>query len=197
MNFFPVVILCLAYLMLAAPARGEDSLFDPGKFMAENARMSDAEEMLRQWLGDHAEDQEARFLLARVLAWQDKRVEALGEYGRLLDDAPDNSDYLLGKALVLVRGGQARSALPLLRKARRLSPYNEQIWRLQIEALRVAGGKKRQQQARLILDEIQRRFSPARRTSPSLSATPAVIVGSLMADALSQQGFRFGLHPLP
>lgn len=182
--------------MLAAPARGEDSLFDPGKFMVENARMSDAEEMLRQWLGEHAEDQEARFLLARVLAWQDKRAQALEEYDRLLAEQPSHSDYLLGKALVLVRGGQARSALPLLRKARRLSPYNEQIWRLQIEALRVAGGKKRQQQARFIRDEIQRRFSPARRTSTSLSATPAVIVGSLMADTLSQQGSRFGLRPL-
>ncbi len=164
--------------------------------MVENARMSDAEEMLRQWLGEHAEDQEARFLLARVLAWQDKHVDALGEYDRLLDEQPKHGDYLLGKALVLLWAGQARSALPLLRKARRLSPYDEEVWRLQIEALRAAGGRKRQHQARLIRDEVQRRFSPARRTSPSFLSSPAVIVGRLMAEPLTQQGIRFGLGPI-
>jgi len=120
--------------------------------------MSDAEEMLQQWLGEHAEDQEARFLLARILAWQDKRVEALAEYDRLLAEKPNNSDYLLGKSLVLVRGGQAQAALPLLRKARRLSPDYEDVWRLQVQALRAVGGESGKRQARIVESGAGRRF---------------------------------------
>lgn len=68
--------------------------------MVENARLSDAEEMLRQWLSRHQEDQEARFLLARVLAWQGKHTEALEQYQRLLEQAPGNADYLAGRAML-------------------------------------------------------------------------------------------------
>lgn len=68
--------------------------------MVENARLSDAEEMLQQWLTSHAEDQEARFLLARVLAWQEKHAEARVQYERLLEKEPDNEDYLTGRAML-------------------------------------------------------------------------------------------------
>ncbi len=68
--------------------------------MVENAHLSDAEEMLQQWLSGHPEDQEARFLLARVLAWQGKHAEALEQYERLLEKEPDNGDYLTGRAML-------------------------------------------------------------------------------------------------
>lgn len=70
--------------------------------MVENARLSDAEEMLQQWLVSHPEDQEARFLLARILAWQEKNAEALEQYQRLLEKEPKNSDYLKGRAMLPV-----------------------------------------------------------------------------------------------
>lgn len=70
--------------------------------MVENARLSDAEEMLQQWLASHPEDQEARFLLARVLAWQEKRAEARAQYELLLTNEPDNSDYRTGKRMLSV-----------------------------------------------------------------------------------------------
>ncbi len=70
--------------------------------MVEDSRLSDAEEMLQQWLTGHPEDQEARFLLARILAWQDKHAEALDQYNRLLKTEPDNSDYLAGRAMLPV-----------------------------------------------------------------------------------------------
>lgn len=70
--------------------------------MVENARLSDAEEMLQQWLVSHPEDQEARFLLARVLAWQEKNAEALEQYQRLLEKEPKNSDYFKGRAMLPV-----------------------------------------------------------------------------------------------
>lgn len=68
--------------------------------MVENTRLEDAQEMLQQWLLQHSEDQEARFLLARVLAWQGKKMEALAEYERLLQAEPGQKDYLQGKELL-------------------------------------------------------------------------------------------------
>lgn len=70
--------------------------------MAENARMEDAEEMLQQWLANHPEDQEVRFLLARILAWQKKDAEAFEQYQHLLSKDPGNSDYLTGRAMLPV-----------------------------------------------------------------------------------------------
>ena len=68
--------------------------------MVKNARLSDAEEMLKQWLDNHPEDQEARFLLARVLAWQEKHAEALEQYERLLLKEPANGDFLMGRSML-------------------------------------------------------------------------------------------------
>lgn len=68
--------------------------------MVENTRLSDAEEMLQQWLAGHPEDQEARFLLARILMWQEKNTEAMAQYQWLLENEPDNGDYLRGRALL-------------------------------------------------------------------------------------------------
>jgi thioredoxin-like negative regulator of GroEL len=101
MKFISLAILLLAASLAAIPAAwSASSAFDQTKVMVENARLSDAEEMLQQWLASHPEDQEARFLLARVFAWQGKSSEALLEYERLLEKAPDNGEYLEGKALL-------------------------------------------------------------------------------------------------
>lgn len=70
--------------------------------MAENARLDDAEEMLQQWLDNHPEDQEVRFLLARILAWQKKNTEAFEQYQHLLVEDPGNTDYLAGRAMLPV-----------------------------------------------------------------------------------------------
>lgn len=159
MRFFPFVILLLgACLALVPPAWGASSLFDQQRYMEPGARLGDAEEMLRQWLGEHPEDGEARFLMARVLFWQGKHDGALAEYARLLAMEPDNGDYLLGRALALMRSGRARAALLPLEKARHLNPDSEETWRRHIEALWAAGGKQRQGQARMLEDEAKRRF---------------------------------------
>lgn len=86
---------------VAAAAWAESAVFDQSKVMVKNARLEDAEEMLRQWLGLHAEDQEARFLLARVFTWQGRRDEALAEYSRLLAREPENDDFREGRARLL------------------------------------------------------------------------------------------------
>jgi len=101
MKFISLPILLLSAFLAAIPAAWSASpAFDQRKVMVENARLSDAEEMLQQWLGSHPEDQEARFLLARVFAWQDKHSEAQREYKLLLEKEPDNGEYLEGRALL-------------------------------------------------------------------------------------------------
>ena len=101
MKFSVFAILLLGTNLIAAsPVCGASGLFDQSKVMVENARLSDAEEMLRQWLSSHPEDQEARFLLARILTWQEKLAEALEQYNQLLEKNPENSDYLVGRAML-------------------------------------------------------------------------------------------------
>lgn len=103
MRFLLFVILLLGLFASATfPVFGASGIFDQNRIMVENARLSDAEEMLQQWLTSHPEDQEARFLLARVLAWQKKYAEALEQYNRLLKMEPDNSDYLTGRSMLPV-----------------------------------------------------------------------------------------------
>jgi tetratricopeptide (TPR) repeat protein len=92
-----LLCICLAF---SFPSWGASGMFDRSKVMVENARLDDAEEMLQQWLASNPEDQEARFLLARVLAWQEKHAEALEQYERLIKKEPDNGDYLKGKAML-------------------------------------------------------------------------------------------------
>lgn len=86
-------------MVAAFPVCGASGLFDQSKVMVENARLSDGEEMLRQWLSSHPEDQEARFLLARILAWQEKHSEALEQYNYLLEKEPQNGDYHTGRSM--------------------------------------------------------------------------------------------------
>lgn len=101
MKLVPLAIMLLGACLVATfPARSDPGIFDQSRVMVENARLSDAEEMLQQWLAGHPEDQEARFLLARVLAWQEKYAEALEQYERLLAKEPDNGDYRTGRAML-------------------------------------------------------------------------------------------------
>lgn len=112
MKFISLVIMLLGASLAAIPAAwSASSAFDQTKVMVGHARLSDAQEMLQQWLANHPEDQEARFLLARVFAWQGKRSEALLEYERLLEKEPGNGDYLEGRALVPLTGPERQPPL--------------------------------------------------------------------------------------
>ncbi|MBT8442292.1 MAG: YaiO family outer membrane beta-barrel protein [Gammaproteobacteria bacterium] len=93
--------------------------------------------ILEQHVADQPGDQEARYLYARVLAWEQQWKASLVQYDQLLTLGPDNADYLLGKSQVLVWSGRAADALPLLEKARQLAPDYEAIMRLEAQALRV------------------------------------------------------------
>ena len=140
------------------PAHAEITPLDQARAAADSRHFAEAESLLRDWLDKHRKDRDARFLLAQVLAWQNKADESFAEFDRLLRADPGNSDYLLGTAQALQRLGRVEEALPLLKKARRLAPHHEEVWRSQIGALLAAGGDNRVRQARLIQAAASRRF---------------------------------------
>jgi len=160
------------------PAHAETSGLDQARAAAASGHFAAAESLLRNWLNTHEKDQDARFLLAQVLAGQSKTSGSLDEFDHLLRADPGNTDVLLGKADVLQRLGRAEEALPLLKKARRLAPNHEEIWRTQISALLDAGGESRMRQVRLIQAAAARRFPdsnwdsvrPAPRSAPVAGA---------------------------
>ncbi len=118
-------------------------------------------------------DVDARYLLARTLAWSRDWDAATREYDRLLSLDPDNANYLLGKAQVLVWSERPQQALPILERARSIAPDSETIWRLESQALLASGG----------IDHLRRfeEFSAAARERFPLSTWPLWQSGNIQA----------------
>lgn len=83
-----------------------------------DAARATLEALLRQY----PDDQQARFLLARVLTWQGRPQEALPLYESLLTGQPDNADYLLGHGQALLWAGFPQRALESLERAASIAP---------------------------------------------------------------------------
>lgn len=81
-----------------------------------------AEATLHAHLAEQPDDQDAQFLLARVLSWQGRAEQALPIYARLLQRQPDNADYLLGQGQALLWAGRPQGALVALERAAQLAP---------------------------------------------------------------------------
>src|SRR3546814_12556329 len=69
-----------------------------------------AEATLQAHLAGQPDDTAAQFLLARVLSWQGRPEQALPIYRRLLQQQPDNADYLLGEGQALLWAGHPQRA---------------------------------------------------------------------------------------
>lgn len=81
-----------------------------------------AEATLQAHLAGQPDDTAAQFLLARVLSWQGHPEQALPIYRRLLQQQPDNADYLLGEGQALLWAGHPQRALQSLERAAQLAP---------------------------------------------------------------------------
>lgn len=157
---------------------------------ARAGRMGEAEGLLRQHLAAHPDDEEARFWLARVVAWQGRFGEAIGLYDALLKDAPTNMDYVLGKGQVLLWAGRPAEALACAETARRRAPELVEAWRLSIAALSALGpGRRAEAIARAT--EARTRFPghawtlPAEPAAPKAAATPIEVEAGVAYDWLS------------
>lgn len=178
----PRASLTAAAIWLAInPAHAEITPLDQARAAADSRHFAEAESLLRDWIAKHHKDRDARFLLAQVLAGQNKADESFAEFDRLLRADPGNSDYLLGTAQALQRLGKVEEALPLFKKARRLAPHHEEVWRSQIGALLAAGGENRVRQARLIQAAASRRFPDSQWDEMRHPTRSASAAGALRA----------------
>ncbi|WP_405229634.1 YaiO family outer membrane beta-barrel protein [Lentisalinibacter sediminis] len=90
-----------------------------------------ARALLRDALAERPGDPALRFRLAQVLRWSGEPRGALAEYDALLDEFPDNVDYVYGRALALEQLGREAEALEGARRAARLAPEYEAVRRLE------------------------------------------------------------------
>ena len=79
LSFFIIVLI-----VINTPVRADTIPYPNISSAVESGRLPEAEIALLQWINEHAQDQSARFDLARVLAWQGKGTDALKQYDILL-----------------------------------------------------------------------------------------------------------------
>lgn len=114
-----------------------------------SGQYGEAETLLRRRLDERPDDVDARYRLAKLLAWQNRHQEAIAEYRRVLALAPRQPDYLLGAATVLTWAGQGADAVALLELARHLAPDYRDVWTLELRVLEGAGQWDRARALRL------------------------------------------------
>ena len=127
-------------------------------------------------------DSDARYMLARSCAAAGRHEEALAQYGLLLAQDPNNSDWLLGKAQSLVALNRPREALPLLEQGRSVAPAYEDIWRINATALEMLEDYDR---GDALLAEAERAFPQ--------SPWPAARRAALAEQRLLRRGTRISL----
>ena len=131
---------------------------------------------MRVELRRHPSDLDARFQLARALAWQQRYKEAMAQYSRLLRARPGNADFLLGMAQANFWSGDAKRALPLLKKARALVPEYEDVWRTEIQVRLALADPVQLACARRVRDQARSRFPGKEWGYAQLDAPPSATV---------------------
>jgi YaiO family outer membrane protein len=140
-------MVCLIVLQ-SAPAAADDA-WQKAQVAVELKQWGDAETQLKTWLSQRPQDSDARFLLARVLAWQSKYEESVVQYTTLLRIEPNNADYLLGLAQVYFWQNRPREAIPFLKSAQQSAPHYAEVWELLIRCLYAANESKEAEKMQL------------------------------------------------
>ena len=166
--------LTTVVFVLTASASHAETLYDQAVKAAARKDYAVSETLIKKWLENNPDDESGLFFLARLLSWEGKTGEALGQYDFLLAKSPQNADYLMGKANTLFWAGRGAEALPLAETAIGISPSYEDLWRLEITILSGMGDDFRDK-AVAVQKEAVRRFPQSAwdivpETSPKLHA---------------------------
>lgn len=141
----PLALACLLAGPGAAPAFAQapvpmNSSPVPSALAATRAgQHARAEAMLAPWVAAHPEDEEARFLLARVKAWAGRPAEAIPALMALVTKAPTNAEYRAALGRALYWSGNPSAALPHLDLAREQAPQDPEVWLVELQVLRALG----------------------------------------------------------
>ena len=135
-----------------------DSCFADANVAVNNKSFGQAEIILLNHLQHEEKDTEARFLLARVLSWQQKWPEALKQFDVLLEEQPNSADFLLARANTFEWTGQRKQALQDLEKARELAPDYSELWQSEITILMRDSDMASHRQAKALANEARQQF---------------------------------------
>ncbi|MDJ0928752.1 MAG: YaiO family outer membrane beta-barrel protein [Gammaproteobacteria bacterium] len=127
-------------VLMATAAWSDNRLLDTAEAAVDAGDLDAAANILALGLADEPDNEPARYLYARVLSWNGRLMASEAQYDLLLSANPNNADYLLGKAQVLVWSDKPEEALPLLDRASSLAPGYEEISTLQVQALQASAG---------------------------------------------------------
>ncbi len=182
MTFKFVITIFMACLigLLSAPAAAANA-WQKAQSAVNMKQWGDAEMQLKTWLSQRPQDSEARFLLARVLAWQAKYEETVEQYTVLLRLEPNNADYLLGLAQVYFWQSKPRLAIPLLKRAQKTAPHYADVWELLIRCLYAADERieaeniQRQAAQRFPDSDWQRLTTKPQVTQPTAETIPQAV----------------------
>jgi Flp pilus assembly protein TadD len=90
---------------------------EEGRRLADAKKFDESARVLRKVLELNPKNDDARSLLARVLAWDRKFDESIAEYQKILREHPDDNFERAGYARVLAWSGRAEESLALFRIA--------------------------------------------------------------------------------
>jgi len=127
-----IIILFICLLFLSTAVESSTAFNTEIQQLINSKSFSAAESKLRAHLKSYPNDSKTKFLLSRVLAWQQKYDQAISVLDRLISTSPLNSDYLLVKAQVLHWSDNNQQALKIIQKAKTISPEYADIWKLEL-----------------------------------------------------------------
>jgi YaiO family outer membrane protein len=149
---FIILLLCIFFIQVREVSA--ESWQDVTSEAIKSKNYSIAESALILRLEENTNDMDARFLLAQVLSWQGKFEASREAYNTLINQSPQNSDYIFGLAQTFVWDHQPDVALPLINQAIILNPTSIDIQRLRIQAYALSLFDTKQTQ-----DDIDRKFN--------------------------------------
>lgn len=114
--------LAAALALLLAPTLAAAQPPEAARAAVAERDYAQAQRLLEQHLAAVPDDDESRFLLARVLAWRGQPERALPLYDALLARQPDSADYLFGQGQALLWAGRSADAIVPLERARQRTP---------------------------------------------------------------------------
>jgi len=165
----------LPLLLLPVLAWCADSAVERARAALDREDRATAITILANRVSSEPGDEQARFLYARVLAWDGQREASLAQYDDLLYASPDNADYLLGKAQVYYWDDAPASALPLLAQARELAPDYEAVWQLEARVLLAIGDTQSETRFEQLTAQARQRFADTQWPEwPQAPLKPAV-----------------------